>query len=314
MKLEIQYRAPQKSEAQQVTDLVIASDVADFGQPDYTLEDLLDIWSTIDIRTDAVAAVHENGRIVGYAFLEAMGENRIDLTGVVHPEWRGEGIGSALMQWGDERVKEWIDQNDAEQGQEFSVNHVIAYDNPRAVKLAESYGYRFARLFCRMGIELDAFRSEQAQAPAGLRFRAYRPGQDDDALFAAYHHCFRGSWGFADMPFEKWIKSIGGERLAPELWTIAECVQDGSFAGFSLMNASEGQGFIRLLGVDQRWRQRGVGLALLRYSFELAKQAGLKEVLLGVDAENADNAKKLYEKAGMNALFTIGVFQKSFRK
>ena len=47
---------------------MIAGDIADIGEPDYTLEDLHDEWGArdFDLARDAVV-VEERRRIVGYA-------------------------------------------------------------------------------------------------------------------------------------------------------------------------------------------------------------------------------------------------------
>ena len=61
-------RPPRPDEAQAVTDLVVACDVAEFGQPDFELDDLLTDWHMpgFDLERDAVV-VADGERILAYA-------------------------------------------------------------------------------------------------------------------------------------------------------------------------------------------------------------------------------------------------------
>ena len=49
--------------------------------------------------------------------------------------------------------------------------------------------------------------------------------------------------------------------------------------------------------VDERFRGRGVGRALLEYAAALAKARGLRSVELQVNARN-DGAREMYERCG----------------
>ncbi len=53
------------------------------------------------------------------------------------------------------------------------------------------------------------------------------------------------------------------------------------------------------MGVLREWRKHGLGLALLRHSFDEFYRRGAKSAGLGVDAENLTGATRLYEIAGM---------------
>ncbi len=59
-------------------------------------------------------------------------------------------------------------------------------------------------------------------------------------------------------------------------------------------------GWVGTLGVRRQWRKRGMGLALLRHSFNEFYRRGKRKVGLGVDAQNLTGALRLYENAGMH--------------
>ena len=66
----------------------------------------------------------------------------------------------------------------------------------------------------------------------------------------------------------------------------------------------------RTLGVRRPWRKRGLGLALLRHSFNEFYRRGKRKVGLGVDAQNLTGALRLYENAGMHVDQTSDLYEK----
>jgi len=60
-----------------------------------------------------------------------------------------------------------------------------------------------------------------------------------------------------------------------------------------------GGGWIGAIGVRPAWRGRGLAKALLLHSFREFHRRGKRRVGLGVDAQNATDATRLYESIGM---------------
>ena len=61
------------------------------------------------------------------------------------------------------------------------------------------------------------------------------------------------------------------------------------------------------------WRKRGIGLALLRHSFNEFYRRGKRKVGLGVDAQNLTGALRLYEGAGMHIHRAFDNYEKEVR-
>jgi ribosomal protein S18 acetylase RimI-like enzyme len=72
-------------------------------------------------------------------------------------------------------------------------------------------------------------------------------------------------------------------------------------------------GWVGTLGVRRPWRKRGLGLALLRHSFNEFYRRGKRKVGLGVDAENLTGALRLYENAGMHVEQAFDQYEKELR-
>jgi ribosomal protein S18 acetylase RimI-like enzyme len=70
---------------------------------------------------------------------------------------------------------------------------------------------------------------------------------------------------------------------------------------------------VRSLGVRRPWRKRGIGLALLRHSFNEFYRRGKRKVGLGVDAQNLTGALRLYENAGMHVDQAFDFYEKELR-
>ncbi len=121
-----------------------ARDVADLGEPDFTLEDLLDQWraSEFDLASDAVLAVDEDEAVIGYATLWTQGA-----LAVVDPAREGEGVGSALLSWAERRARE------AERG---VARQWVAGSNATGHELLGRAGYRHIRSYWRLARRLES--------------------------------------------------------------------------------------------------------------------------------------------------------------
>jgi ribosomal protein S18 acetylase RimI-like enzyme len=178
--------------------------------------------------------------------------------------------------------------------------------------VASRRGYEPWRHSLTMEIALDA-PPAVPQLPAGLELRTYRDA-DADSVCATIDDAFAGD------PFHKAVTPsvfreffLRARGFDPSLWLLA---WDGAeLAGLSLNYPEHGSdrrlGWVDLLGVRRPWRRRGLGEALLRRSFALLYERGLRRVGLGVDAQNVTGALRLYERAGMRQVRRSDNWQRS---
>ncbi|HYU58389.1 MAG TPA: GNAT family N-acetyltransferase [Actinomycetota bacterium] len=89
------------------------------------------------------------------------------------------------------------------------------------------------------------------------------------------------------------------------------CCCGRSSRGPTIGRRSGDRGWIAELGVRPAWRDRGIGVALLRASFARFARLGLREALLSVDSENATGATCLYERVGMRSRFRFDFYEKA---
>ena len=72
--------------------VVTADDIADFGEPDFTEQDLLDDWMRprFSLESDAWVMAGPTGRIIGYAYVwEAEPDVEFEADAYVVPEYAG---------------------------------------------------------------------------------------------------------------------------------------------------------------------------------------------------------------------------------
>lgn len=269
-----------EDDAEQVAALFVAA----FGEGRRVDPEEIRSWMRNDeIEADWLRVLEIDGRVVGYGdiFVEP---------DVVQLDVAAPGHWDAFFDWaegearsrGAPRVRAY-----------FEAGHELE-------GLVAPRGYRYFRSSYTMEIALDA--PTPVTLPEGIELRGYRD-ENEAVLRAALNEAF------AVDPFWHEVNPsnfrefyLGARGYDPALWLLA---WDGEeLAGFSL-NYPERigdptLGWVGTLGVRASWRRRGLGGALLRSAFNALHDRGLRRVGLGVDAENATGALRLYEGAGMH--------------
>lgn len=147
----------------------------------------------------------------------------------------------------------------------------------------------------RMRIELDPSALQPPQWPIYVDVRSFTIGDAEplhSLLVGAYRH---GEGGVADLP--TWTAQMtGDEEYDPALWTLAEA--NDRLVGAVLCWTS---GFVKDLVVQEAWRGRGLGEALLRHALHTFAARGAQAVELKVHADNSP-AIRLYHRVGMRVV------------
>ena len=296
------FRRPAPADAQRVLELMIRHDVADYGVPDSSLEDLQYAWEHIDLECDAWLAEAPETGLAGYgAVVAEPGGLRYDV--FADPRWRASGLAEALLERCQQRGTELV--RDGAAGP--TVRTYLAHVNEQERALFEVAGFCAVRYHFQMRIKLDK-PPVPPEWPAGAAVRTTRPGQDDRAIHALIQTAFDRP-GRTPQTFEGWQEFMMQPRLfRPELWFLAEA--DGQLVGACLCVIYEPAGWVRQLGVAEAWRRRGLGTALLRHAFQEFWRRGLDYVGLGVTADN-ERAVQVYEAAGMRRTQQYDEYEKT---
>jgi mycothiol synthase len=258
-------------------------------------KDMLDWWRRVDLGSTGVVDEDENGRLIGVGYLRSRGSFSI-ADYYVHPDARGRGAASLLVDWGERRT--------AEAGLGAVRSGTTANDS-EGKELLESRGYRYIRSFYRMAVDLV----EAPPAPvwpAGFSV-ALEPGEAQ-VLYETLEEAFEDHWGHEPRTFEQWMKQNAplDERLCYVVRT-----EDGTPAAAEVCDEERfGSALVAILGVRAQWRRQGLGEALLQQAFHDLYARGRRRVSLGVDAENTTGATRLYERVGMTVVLRDDAYEK----
>jgi GNAT superfamily N-acetyltransferase len=232
---------------------------------------------------DALAdwvGVFDNRAVVGWALVD----ERRRATADVHPDARGNGIGTWLRRWTEDRAKAL--------GVPL-VTQIVddARSEVRAMLTAAGYAPRGTSWILRMD---HPKRPLEPEPPAGIELRPFRSSDEEEAL-AMFERAFS--------EFEDRTQSSPGtwralvtrrEGFEPDDLVLAfadERIVGGAF----LIDADDI--WVDKLAVAREFRHRGIARALLRTAFVRSHDRGYSWTSLSTDSRTG--ALSLYERIGM---------------
>jgi mycothiol synthase len=282
---------------------------------DEMLREELEEFSTPE--SDLLVAVTPDDRIVGYAFVERRNDaERIwgYGWGMVHPDWRGRGIGQAVMSAADAEFEVWaMAQPDGEKA--VFIQRFLNRANTGAVELAASQGYSELRSSYRMRTDLDA-PIEPWPLPEGITLRPFARERDLPAFYEVDQTGFMDGGGQGvKMPFEDWTRHfLDAPDATPDLWQVA--CRDGEIVGICVMQPwgpdDPGLTWVGRLAVLRQERGQGLGTALLRAGMRAGQAYGYERAGLGV-REDVPGAIRIYERAGFQTYVGFVHYRKVLR-
>jgi mycothiol synthase len=230
----------------------------------------------------------------------------------VMPEWRGRGLGTYLLMWDEQRLREIAKTHPEGRPRYFESS--AAESQPGTRSLLEQLGYipiRHSYLMVRPDLEdIPA-----APMPEGLEVRPVKL-EDVPAIREASVEAFRDHWGFSESMEPSAQQMIEDPNFDPSLWQVA---WDGDqIVGMVLVfiNEKENEEYHRKRGwtenicVRRPWRKRGLARALIVRSFHAIKERGMQEAALGVDTQNVTGALHLYESVGFRPVKQTTLYRK----
>jgi mycothiol synthase len=301
-------RRPDDSDASPIVTLKVACDLEVLGEPDSTLDDVKAEWALprFDRERDAWLVLSQDGDVVGYAWVwDRVPHQDLQADLLVHPEHRDRGIEDVLLRLIEERGGEH--RTAKPPGANLSIALFVDPEGNLSSMLG-ARGYELARTFLRMRIDLDG-PPPPGRVPDGIEIRPFRRNVDERTIHEIIEESFEAHFRFAPEPHDDWVtRRVSYPSFEPGLWRIAWDRDQG--AGAVLPYRFDDLGWIRELGVRPAWRGRGIGKALLLEAFRALSQRGHRRICLGVDAQNASGATRLYEDVGMRVELRNDLYQK----
>jgi mycothiol synthase len=242
-----------------------------------------------------------DGRLVGYVILARRTEetiDRINAVGIVHPQWRRRGIGTALMQRAEAQARTFL------RDKPVFLDMVARGHVAGAAELALSQGLQPVRYFFYMQCH-DLQHLPEPAFPPDIRLRTFVLGQDEEEFVRADNDGFSDHWGFVPVTLEQIRHLLGLPGVRADNWLLA-VDPAGHIAGFCLLLFPEmdpqmlrtNPPLIDDLAVIHAYRRRGIGRALLLAGMHHIRSQGFAAAALAVDADNPNQALRLYESVG----------------
>ena len=254
---EYELRTPTRADVDAVVDALNEHSRATHGVADMSREEMLTWFDApnLDLERDARIAVRADGRVLGYA--DVSDDNHEHRRYWLDLRMRPGHDGSRLLAALQERIRETA-------GPEAISRGFFSEADEPARRVYEEAGFRLVRHSLRMLIDLDGEVAEPSW-PEGIVVRAFEPGLDDEAVYAAHLESFADHWEFTTIPYDEWRHWMFRPPFDPSIWFLA-CDGD-EMAGLCLCRPEEtgepDMGWVSVLGVRPRWRRRGLALALL---------------------------------------------------
>ncbi|MFJ4095138.1 GNAT family N-acetyltransferase [Kitasatospora sp. NPDC089913] len=208
------------------------------------------------------------------------------------PEHRGQGIGSAMLRWAEERIRRLVELHGTARTAVIGANATVS--EPDATALLRASGYR--RVFSLVELELGDLR--QVPEPGGGLPAGIRTGPIGTSHYRAAWKTVVDSYADTDFaqgwPFQDFV-----DTADPACWRAAWNGQD--MVGVALCSVRRHDptvGEVEELSVRADHRRLGVGRALLLDGLRSLREQGATTARLFTGTANPHRSYDLYESVG----------------
>lgn len=257
-----------------------------------------------------------NGQVIAYnrVFWERQldGERMYTAFGFLLPDWRRKRIGTAMLHWGESRLRA-IAANHPNDGPRFFQSWA-ADTEKGALALLEQEGYQPIRWGFQMARDLsEPF--PDLPLPDGLEIRPVQK-EHTRLIWDAMSEAFRDHWGYVPPTDEGYQGWLNDPNTNFDLYKVA---WDGDQVAGMVQNFilneenkeyNRKRGYTEGICVRSPWRKRGLARALIVESMKMFKEMGMTETALGVDTQNTSGALNVYKSVGYREYKTNITYRK----
>jgi mycothiol synthase len=306
-----------------LVDLSNAASIAEWGKPDWSLEDAeLELSRPGYSVEEMVRLWHDrDGRLTAACLVFANMEPpvRPAVLAVIRPGYPDyQGLGLEMLAWGEAVARGNAIPRCPDDARVQMVSWTYASYAPK-IALYAAYDLQKIRQFWTMEIELDD-ETAAPELPGAITIRTIRYPEENRELYRITDEAFGDHYGHVSDPelknFENWAYfKFSDVAFDPTLWFVAEV--NGETAGFAWCHCGMPEdpqlGWVQTLGVLSAFRRRGIATYLLRHAFRELYARGMHKAGLGVDATNITGANRVYERAGMHCVAKWDTYAKVLR-
>ena len=291
-----------------------------YGESSITLEDVQGEWTKpgFDVETGTMAAFLPTGEMIALITIHdyhAVPVRPVVL-GYVHPDYRGQGIGTRITEWAIERCRQVFDRVPPDARVVMQDYGVVRSADPLLLEM----GFETKRQSLQMEIHLNGT-IPRPVFPQGFTIQSMADGISLEQLVITSVQSFRDHRGYIDRPLEDsiahWQHDIDALKdvFDPALFLL---LLDGDTPAGELMawpvsEESREKAWVSSLGILPEYRRRGLASQMLYQIFHTLQERGIFRVALGVDGSSLTGATKLYEKVGMHIAQRFNAYELELR-
>jgi len=231
-----------------------------------------------------ILIVESNNHVIGYSKLgwwtESDGTWLYLHIGYLLPEWRGKGIGTGMLTWSENRIKEIAHGHDAKGKGVYGSNATTT--EKEKTKLLLNHGYK--KVFSMVEMGFDNFGNLQDMELAeGF---VLKPASIDllRRLYEINDEVYSERNWTQPSSEEDFQELLNNPHNDPSLWYVAYYGDD--IAGFVMSEIVNGRGIITEVSVREQYRRKGLASALLIKNLLELKKKGVSIVRLHTNGEN----------------------------
>ncbi|MGL3807407.1 GNAT family N-acetyltransferase [Paeniglutamicibacter sp. R2-26] len=287
----------------------------------YEPEDLLEELNEPGMEPERdTVAVWDGSRLVGFCQLRVgqqlrEGLSRASITGGVHIDYRGRGVGTKMMDIMESRAMEKSEQ--LHPGAPVAADMWGNAPGHSAGVLAESRGYAPARYFQDMSVTVERFQESVTDLGKSGSLSVF-PYSDEwaEEIRRLDNEAFADHWGSTPKSAEEWDAMTSARTFRAERSRILAEDQPGGCGPTALAYVLSSEWvpnelYIARVGTARHARGNGYAGAMMSEVIAAALADGFVEVGLSVDAQSPTGAVGLYERLGFTITRTGTMYRKT---
>ncbi|AFY83633.1 GNAT family N-acetyltransferase [Oscillatoria acuminata] len=297
-----------ETDLQQIADLVKTCEVDGLLDEDKSIADLKWIVTTSSVRSRRLWK-DSNGHLRGFGQLWIPEpDKRLDgyLWFYVDPQDALQNsftdgiipLETEILDWAENRLREIGNKS----GLSIHLHTKTRAEALIRISTLERHNFSLERTFLTL-VKSDLETLPTPEFPSGFNVRSVEAPRDNQAWVDLYNESFIDHWDHHDLTLSSFQDWQQNPNYQPEFDLVA-VAPDGTFAALcqsSLQTAlphSSKTGWIRWLGTRRGFRRMGLGRSILLAAMERLYAAGATSIKLGVDADSATGATRLYDAMG----------------
>jgi GNAT superfamily N-acetyltransferase len=291
--MELLGRAAAVADAEAMYQLIAAAETGWHGRteavPDQVAADLS--RPELDLARDTLLLHTPDGDLAGWAWLHLGKRAQI----VVHPSYLGQGIGTRLLDWAEQRAREvgtdWF---------------ALAVDDADTAGTALLKSRGADVLATNWLLERPITAAAPGPLPAGLRVATYDAARAHDV-----HELIEDAFsGFQPRrkPFEEWaLLTVERDTFRPDATTLAYAGDELVGVALALDLPGTGDGYIEQVAVRADQRNKGLARAMLDETSAAFQRIGRHSLMLWT--HSGTGALAMYQRLGLRVRRSTRVYR-----